>query len=86
MSDTNDFYNNLKGLSEDFQSLRDENQALRTRLATFAEQAELVVRAYDGYLEAKVEGRKSDSKDKCDLLNQYLSGLSMLAQRERLTR
>jgi hypothetical protein len=86
MSDTNDFYNNLKGLSEDFQSLRDENQALRTRLATFAEQAELVVRTYDGYLEAKVDGRRSDSKDKSDLLNQYLSGLSMLAQRERLTR
>jgi hypothetical protein len=85
MSDTNDFYNNLKGLSEDFQSLRDENQALRTRLATFAEQAELVVRTYDGYLEAKVDGRRSDSKDKSDLLNQYLSGLSMLAQRERLT-
>lgn len=84
MSEANDFHKSLKGLGEDTEALRDENQALRTRLATFADQAEAVVQSYDAYLEAKVAGRLDDIKGHSNLFTRYLSGLDLLAKRERI--
>jgi len=47
MSETKDFYDNLKAIGIERQRLLEENQALRARLERLTMQAEWVVESYE---------------------------------------
>ena len=79
-----EFFRELKALGNEYTSLKNENEALKRRMLELTNQAEAVVKAYDDYLEAKVDGRLDDIKHRSSLVSRLLSGLDLLAKREKL--
>jgi hypothetical protein len=85
MSETKDFYDNLKAIGIERQRLLEENQALRARLERLTMQAEWVVESYDKYLVAQTKGRLDDIKTTSIKFSGCLAGLDLLARRERIS-